>query len=888
MITRGCPFRCLFCSSTVWGKTWSHREAEDIIAELKLLREAGFKEIFFQDDTINVDVAWAHELFTAIHRSGLGLKYKLQMRVNEKMLPESLLASMAEAGVEHVFLGVESANDAIREAVAKGIAKDEIRRAVALAKKYSMKTTLAFITGLPGETRETALESMAFVRELQPYEAGFSTAIPFPGSPMRAWAAENGFLEDARLEALRPGKSVMRTAALSCREIEELRHQAEHETAPFTTRSANTAEARCDHLIAVLLDFKRGPETARAVPFVMLALSRAALDVHLGWEPCIAQAHRLLGGELSAWHRAKARAMLGVALALVKQPDRAVIQFQAAESAGFPEIAVWCREKYASLGFGGQNLLPQPGEHSVPPQIVTAIAAALRQSAGQAADIFITGLPEETYLPLTQSVRHTAFPSADGLLDALLARESREEKRVVLIIGAFSRPATEAELFQMLMRCRAASGADTLWVFYDVFGPGLGDMLRGQPKHISRGRTLELAVMAGFSDVTGVDACLVAALAAPERYIDPARLLVLRDAMPELEYKKYVLEAHKTMRSRLADMRAAANGTLRENMARLVADNAFHLTLRYACAETIELKNELYAASRVIDYQACGQWQRDYAAMVKGALRLSGEKLLDFGCAYGSHVLAFRLAGVDARGVDVNREFLHKATPAVAGYLRELPTTNPAALLDMFPPRSFAAIIATEVFEHVPHEMKKEYVRLFARLLAPGGSCVITCPTGEQDFENLHGGGILGDPQHANLMTDAQMRTLFADAGFEDASGGYQAHVRGFQGKDGFSFWRTYCSGSGYFCFRLPGERPRKTPAMRARALFITAHTFIGLALGCARIVACCPDKTRIKQSLRAVIAVAATILPESLKNRLKATALGAKIRRYIREYLLS
>jgi radical SAM superfamily enzyme YgiQ (UPF0313 family) len=92
MITRGCPFRCMFCSSTVWGKQWSKRDAEDIIAELKLLRDVGFTEIFFQDDTINVDVQWAERLFSEIKNAELSLRYKLCLRVNEKLLPDSLLA----------------------------------------------------------------------------------------------------------------------------------------------------------------------------------------------------------------------------------------------------------------------------------------------------------------------------------------------------------------------------------------------------------------------------------------------------------------------------------------------------------------------------------------------------------------------------------------------------------------------------------------------------------------------------------------------------------------------------------------------------------------------------------------------------------------------------
>jgi radical SAM superfamily enzyme YgiQ (UPF0313 family)/SAM-dependent methyltransferase len=804
MITRGCPFRCMFCSGTVWGKQWSRRDAADIVAELKLLRDAGFTEIFFQDDTINVDVQWAHHLFGAIKDAGLGLRYKLCLRVNEKMLPETLLACMAGAGVGHVFFGVESANDAVRATASKGIAKAEVRRAVALAKKYNIDTTLAFIVGLPGETEETVTESMQFVKELQPYEAGFSTAVPFPGTPLRTWAVENGFLEDDRPEALRPGRAIMRTEALSCREIEQLRHKAEHETAPFTTRSANTAEAQCDHLIATLLDFERRSETVPAVPFVMLALARASLDVTLGWEPCICQTQRLLGGELSACHRAKAQAMLGWARARFGDIEQAVASFYAAESAGFPEVSVWCREQYAALGWDECNLLPPHTAKPVPPRNLAAFTAALQQPDAYT-ELFSAGLPED--VELLADGKHKAFASPESLLDALYRQPDSGKKRLVWINGAFSRPAAEADTFAMLRNCRAVSGANTLWVFSGGFGPQFGDSLRNQPKHISRGRALELAVMAGFRDVTNIEACLIAVRGLHQvQRIDPSRLLALRDSMTDTEYRRYVLDAHEKIQCCLASMDGSASDAVRENMAALVADNTYDLLLRYACAATFGLEDRLYADSRVVDYHAFGQWQLDYAVMVRDALNLRGEKLLDFGCAFGSHVLGFRMAGIDACGVDVNQTFLHNALPSVAGQLRHFPATDPFTLLKMFPPRSFAAITATEVFEHVPHDAKKEYVRIFAQLLAPGGSCIITCPTGEQEFENVHGGGVFCDPQHGNLMTDTQIADLFTVAGFEDTSDDYRIHVRTFRGKDGFSFWRTYCSFNKYFCFRMPAE----------------------------------------------------------------------------------
>ena len=56
MTSRGCPFDCIFCaSSTLCGKIWRARSAENVIEELrKLNTEFGVKEIEFMDDTFTL------------------------------------------------------------------------------------------------------------------------------------------------------------------------------------------------------------------------------------------------------------------------------------------------------------------------------------------------------------------------------------------------------------------------------------------------------------------------------------------------------------------------------------------------------------------------------------------------------------------------------------------------------------------------------------------------------------------------------------------------------------------------------------------------------------------------------------------------------------------
>lgn len=51
-----------------------------------------------------------------------------------------------------------------------------------------------FISGMPGETKETAEQTIRFVKEIKPNVVQFSVATPLPGTEFHSYVKENGFL----------------------------------------------------------------------------------------------------------------------------------------------------------------------------------------------------------------------------------------------------------------------------------------------------------------------------------------------------------------------------------------------------------------------------------------------------------------------------------------------------------------------------------------------------------------------------------------------------------------------------------------------------------------------------------------------------------------------
>jgi len=221
MASRGCPFDCIFCSKC-FNRTVRHKSVEKVIEEIAWLKKTvGVKEIFFQDDTLNLKPKWTTDLFCNIINKGHNdILYRAPFRVNKQLITPDLLRLAKKAGMWLIFYGVENGNQAMLDTMKKGITLEEIKRAFQLTHKAGIKTEASFIIGLPGENGLTIIESYELWQALKPFWTGFSRAIPFPGSEFYEYVKEKGHLLSLPFEDYSPNKVMARTENLSSSELE--------------------------------------------------------------------------------------------------------------------------------------------------------------------------------------------------------------------------------------------------------------------------------------------------------------------------------------------------------------------------------------------------------------------------------------------------------------------------------------------------------------------------------------------------------------------------------------------------------------------------------------------------------------------------------------------
>jgi anaerobic magnesium-protoporphyrin IX monomethyl ester cyclase len=193
--SRGCPFKCIFCSGPrLFGRRVRFRDPELVVDEIEQISKVyGFKKMNIVDDTFTLNERHARAICDGILKRNIKITWNVFARADTVNVP--LLSRMREAGCEWLLYGAESGNPEILKTIKKGTTPDTIRNGTRIATEAGIKVFNSFIFGLPGESPETARQSMDFAKELdEKYGAkyGFHILSPLPGTELYEKPKEYG------------------------------------------------------------------------------------------------------------------------------------------------------------------------------------------------------------------------------------------------------------------------------------------------------------------------------------------------------------------------------------------------------------------------------------------------------------------------------------------------------------------------------------------------------------------------------------------------------------------------------------------------------------------------------------------------------------------------
>jgi len=181
LTSRGCPFDCSWCSKPTFGRTFRQQSPERVVAELRALRDRySVNYVRFCDDVFGVSRPWIDRLLTLLHEEGLALKWECLARVD--LLKPDLLRRMRAAGLERVYVGVESGSQKMLDLMNRGTRLAQVERTADALRREGIRQFWFLMLGYPGETLDDIEATLRLFRRFSPEEYSVSIAVPVPGT----------------------------------------------------------------------------------------------------------------------------------------------------------------------------------------------------------------------------------------------------------------------------------------------------------------------------------------------------------------------------------------------------------------------------------------------------------------------------------------------------------------------------------------------------------------------------------------------------------------------------------------------------------------------------------------------------------------------------------
>jgi anaerobic magnesium-protoporphyrin IX monomethyl ester cyclase len=178
---RGCPYRCNFCNYPyLFSDTrFRYKSARRMVEEWEYYMTAlDLEYITCLDSLFTVPRARLVEFCrTLIDRRLHRVKWICYARADD-LADENTTALMKAAGAHQVQIGLESGDQGQLDNMDKACTVESNARAIDLCRKYGLTTVASLIVGFPGETHQTLMRTLDFLRSHPPdffFLAPFST-----------------------------------------------------------------------------------------------------------------------------------------------------------------------------------------------------------------------------------------------------------------------------------------------------------------------------------------------------------------------------------------------------------------------------------------------------------------------------------------------------------------------------------------------------------------------------------------------------------------------------------------------------------------------------------------------------------------------------------------
>ena len=180
--SRGCQQKCSFCSQQLfWAQTWRARSAENFVSELDMLNKTyGVEVAMLADEIPTFDrERWVRILDLMIERQ-VPVKLLMETRVDDIIRDADIMDKYRQAGVEHIYIGVEAGSQATLDLFKKDTVVAQSKQALDIINNADIVSETSFVLGMPDDTPESIAATIELAKYYNPDMAFFLAIAPWP------------------------------------------------------------------------------------------------------------------------------------------------------------------------------------------------------------------------------------------------------------------------------------------------------------------------------------------------------------------------------------------------------------------------------------------------------------------------------------------------------------------------------------------------------------------------------------------------------------------------------------------------------------------------------------------------------------------------------------
>ncbi|MCI0393710.1 MAG: B12-binding domain-containing radical SAM protein [Chloroflexi bacterium] len=190
--TRGCPYHCNWCAKPIWGQRYNSRSPENVVTELKWLKETYRPDhVWFADDIMGLKPGWWQRFADQVEQQEALVPFKCLSRADLVVRSDKDVDGLRRAGCNILWMGAESGSQKILNAMEKGTKVEQIVEATRRLHAAGIRVGFFLQFGYPGETRQDIERTLQMVRDCLPDDVGMSVSYALPGTK---------FYENVRLQ----------------------------------------------------------------------------------------------------------------------------------------------------------------------------------------------------------------------------------------------------------------------------------------------------------------------------------------------------------------------------------------------------------------------------------------------------------------------------------------------------------------------------------------------------------------------------------------------------------------------------------------------------------------------------------------------------------------